>query len=152
MPTHDRLGAGASKLLKLARTKADEINVAMVALRVSRNSTETALARLDHDFLEEQKRAELEKINQGERFNPANMQDFNAYTDKIRVNRTNMLATIGQLNERENVLKSELADCFTEIKKLEHLIEVAERSQRRMSAKKASKQADQVLMARYGRG
>lgn len=148
MGNTDRLSRSVEKLLKVARLKADEINASLAAIRVARNSTETALAQLDHGLLEEQCRLEKMRVNHA----TADLErSLNAYTDKVRIKRANMHATLAQLAEREEGLKDDLVEAFAEIKKMEHLVAISEKNSQKTKQKRSFAYQDEMIAARYGR-
>ena len=131
MATRKHQQSGVQKLLQIARLKADDLNVALASIRVSRNATETALAQLDHRTLQEQQR--LDVIETSQSAAAATEQARNAFAEfeeQARINRANMRATLSQLDQREASLKSDLADCYGEMHKLEKLLDMSARQQR----------------------
>jgi len=72
MSNNDRLVKTAEKLLQVARMRGDEVTGSLAAIRVARESTQTALAQLDHSLLQEQRRVELAVERDREDGNVAN--------------------------------------------------------------------------------
>ena len=147
MGSSDRLERSVEKLLKVARLKADDVNAELAAIRVSRNSTETALAQLDHADLQERHRIErMQARDPGLSIEPA----INAFTERSRIKRANMAATLAQLNTREAHTKTALQEAFSEIKKLEHLIEIAERKRATDMKRRQNTDRNEMIGVRYG--
>ncbi len=152
MASSDRNGSTLNKLLKVARVKVDEINASLAAVKVARDSTETAIARLDYSVIEEQRRAEKmqERYQQGE--SPIDMTGAaEDYAKKIAIKRANMQATLSQLEERERVFNEDLVERYNEIKKLEHLIDSADRKVKTQRGRRAEARQNEMIAARYGR-
>ncbi|MEL6507783.1 MAG: hypothetical protein AAGL18_08330 [Pseudomonadota bacterium] len=147
MGSSDRLAHSVQKLLKVARLEADRINADLAAIRVSRSSTETALAQLDHADLQEQHR--LEKMQATNPALAANEASTN-FVKRSRIKRANMTATLDQLAMREETAKSELQTAYCEIKKLEHLIEISERKQGETARRAEAEMRNEMLGVRYG--
>lgn len=147
MGSSDRLAHSVQKLLKVARLEADRINADLAAIRVSRSSTETALAQLDHADLQEQHR--LEKMQATNPELAANEASTN-FVERSRIKRANMTATLDQLAMREETAKSELQTAYGEIKKLEHLIEISERKQGETARRAEAEMRNEMLGVRYG--
>ncbi|MEL6379159.1 MAG: hypothetical protein AAGK25_03055 [Pseudomonadota bacterium] len=147
MGSSDRLAHSVQKLLKVARLEADRINADLAAIRVSRTSTETALAQLDHADLQERHR--LEKMQAA---NPALAMNDAAtnFVERSRIKRANMTATLDQLGTREEAAKTDLQTAYAEIKKLEHLIEISERKAGETARRAQDEVRTQMLSVRYG--
>ncbi len=156
MSNNDRLVKTAEKLLQVARMRGDEVTGSLAAIRVARESTQTALAQLDHSLLQEQRRVELAVERDREDGNVANPIDpaqlmAAKYADKIRINRANMIATLEQLDEREQALNDDLQLNHAEVKKYERLLEVSDRKNKALQQRREEKENDALIAARYSR-
>lgn len=139
------LGSSADKLLRLARLQSDDTNAALASVRVARASTETALAQLDHQLLTEQRKAEEQRdIIDTSEF-------MNNFSERVRIKRANMLATLAQLDAQEQSLNDDLSNAYKEIKKFERLIELSERREHKRRAKLKQNASDDLIGVRYGR-
>ena len=149
MGSTDHLANSVAKLLKVARMNADEVNAGLAAIRVSRGSTETALAQLDHAILQERRRIEKEQ-GDASALDPAFIDSMMAaYMERIRHKRDNMMTTLGQLADREDRLQDDLQGAYSEIKKLEHLIALTERKAAHGKKRKQDADRDADVAMRY---
>lgn len=148
MSQNDRLAKTADKLLNVAKMRCDEVKAELAAIRVARESTQTALAQLDHSLLQEQRRVELAHEREGNSdIDPAEVM-ANRYADKIRINRTNMIATLDQLDAREVSLKEALGESHAELKKYERLMEINDRRERDKNNEREERHMQEFLAAR----
>ncbi len=140
-----QLGSTGSKLLRVARQQCDETTAELAAIRVARTSTETALAQLDHQLLSEQRLAEQKR-------SITDSTEFMArFSERVRIKRANMLATLAQFDAREQSLNDDLSHAYAEIKKFERLIEMAERRDKKEQNRRQNQTSEDLVSARYGR-
>jgi len=113
------------KLMKLARADADALRVDLADIERARSAAEASLADLD------------EKAANEETVAGHAVADIAAYREGARARRHNLRTTLITLEDAELNARTRLEAAFIEVKKLEHLIEINDRAD-----KKAGRRGD----------
>ena len=113
------------KLMKLARADADALRVDLADIERARSAAEASLADLD------------EKATNEETVAGHTVADIAAYREGVRARRLNLRTTLITLEDAELNARTRLEAAFIEVKKLEHLIEINDRAD-----KKAGRRGD----------
>ncbi len=113
------------KLMKLARGDADALRVDLADIERARSAAEASLADLD------------EKAANEEAVAGHAVADIAAYREGVCARRHNIRTTLITLEDAEMNARTRLEAAFIEVKKLEHLMEINDRAD-----KKAGRRSD----------
>ncbi len=142
MKSPERMAANIEKLLRLSRLKVDEAKAGLAAVQVARQSTETALAQLDHAYLQECRRAERQPCD-------ASSSMLAPFAERMRIKRANMLATLAQYEAQEQALRADLEAAQVEINKLDHVVGLVDANQSRKAATANQHLLDDIATKRW---
>jgi len=125
------------KLLKVARADVEALRIDLADVARAKSSAEGSL-----DGLDETVRREEAMMKEGD------AAAFAAYMEGVRARRHNLQTTLLTLGEAEDSARDKLEAAFLEIKKLEHLIGVSERSAKKNIIRDDIRTADENFAAR----
>ena len=129
-----------NKLLNLARNDADILRTDLADIDRARSTTETSLAELDHSVRREEQKPGAD---------PAQLA---AYLDGARARRHNLRTTLMTLEQSESDLRERITLAMSEIKKLEHLIELQDKSRSKSRERRERQNHDDMSAQRVYRG
>ena len=128
-------GRGLEKLLKLAKARVDEETIRIRDLEMARKNVAASIEALDAKIVTEQRVAATDARI---------MMDLKNFLDGAAEKRLTLLSTLDGLAEEISNGETDLATAFTEMKKLEHLIDLAHDNKKRRSAKFELEQLDEA--------
>ena len=128
-------GRGLEKLLKLAKARVDEETIRIGDLEMARKNVAASIEALDAKIMTEQRVAATDARI---------MMDLKNFLDGAAGKRLTLLSTLDGLAEEISNGETDLATAFTEMKKLEHLIDLAHDNKKRQSAKFELEQLDEA--------
>lgn len=123
MMKNRRTKTSLEKLLKLARNDADSLRQDLSDIERARDSAESSLAKIDRQIREEETRRDADPIA------------LAAFIDGARGRRHNLRVTLMTLERTELDLRERIEGAYIELKKLEHLLKMHDREDRRRAAK-----------------
>ncbi|MEZ5897543.1 MAG: hypothetical protein R3C40_09300 [Parvularculaceae bacterium] len=132
-----------SKLLGVARTKAEDVARTVADLEAGLASAVASLNSLDRAAAHEQS-MDLSQL-------PAAF-DAGRYLDGVAARRSAMEATAATLRGEIAAAKDQLGDLFAETKKLEHLIAVTRRAEKRRRSRNELADLDEAARSRAWAG
>ena len=112
------------KLLKVARARTDEVSARVADLQAARASAEESLLWLDRAVDTESCAASV------------NLVDLARYVGGATEKRKSLKATCAMLDREIAAARDDLAAAFAEMKKFEHLLSLARRTERRLQSKR----------------
>lgn len=131
-----------AQLLKIARSRADELRGRVAGLEAAKAQAETSIETLAGAIAAEER---------GVRSGAVAPIDFGRYLNGAEQKRRALEATRGTLAAQIGAVRSELEDAFAEMKKLEHLAETGRRAAALAAQQQdAADAADLVSMRRRG--
>ncbi len=113
------------KLLRLARADTDALRVDLADVERARDATQASLSDLEEKALRE------------EAAGGHGVAEVAAFREGVRARRHNLTTTLMTLEDAELSVRDRLETAFIEVKKLEHLIEINDRAD-----KKAGRRGD----------
>ncbi len=123
------------KLLRLARADAEALRIDITDIERARSAAEASLSSLD-----EAARKEETVTNAAV--------DIAAYREGVRARRHNLQTTLLTLADAEDNVRSRLKASFAEVKKLEHLIDMAIRAEKKAGLRSDLSAMDEVATMR----
>ena len=127
------------KLLKIASADCDALRIDLADVERARRAAELSLS-------------DLEKKSAAEEAAGADaIADMAAYREGVRARRHNLRTTLMVLEDAELNARNRLETAFVEVKKLEHLIEISDRADRKSGKRTDLKDMDEVASARMRR-
>lgn len=134
-----RARRGLEKLMKLARADADALRVDLTDIERAQSAAQASLADLDA-------KAANEEAVAGHA-----VADITAYREGVRARRHNLRTTLITLEDAETNARTRLQAAFIEIKKLEHLIEINERADKKAGRRSDLHEMDDIATMRARR-
>ncbi len=142
MRRREREEKAINQLIRVARARADEVQARLAGLETAKASAERSIALLVEAVAAEERNAGAGA--------PA-MLDFARYLRGAEEKRRSLEDTRKTLSSQIVALQTDLHDAFAELKKLEHLLEMSERSAAaRAQQKEIAEAADIAAMRRRG--
>ena len=127
------------KLMKLARADADVLRVDLTDIEHAQGAAEASLADLD------------EKATNEEAVAGHAVADIAAYREGVRARRHNLRTTLITLGDAEMNTRTRLEAAFIEVKKLEHLIEINDRADKKAGIRSDRHEMDDIATMRARR-
>lgn len=127
------------KLVKIARADCDALRIDLADVERARRAAEESLNDLE-------KKASAEEAKGADA-----IADMAAYREGVRARRHNLKTTLMSLEDAEQNARSRLETAFLEVKKLEHLIEISDRADRKSGKVSDLKEMDEFASARARR-
>ncbi|MEZ5921384.1 MAG: hypothetical protein R3C60_08550 [Parvularculaceae bacterium] len=128
-------GRGLEKLLKLAKARVEEETIRIRDLEMARKNVAASIDALDSKIATEQRVAAADARI---------MMDLKNFLGGAAEKRLTLLSTLDGLAEEISSGEKDLASAFTEMKKLEHLVDLAHDTKKRQSAKFELEQLDEA--------
>ncbi len=126
-----------NKLLKIARADAEALRTDLADVERAKASAEASRQALDETMREEEVSARA-----------GDTAAFAAYVEGVRARRHNLQTTLMTLQNAEEGARDKLETSFIEIQKLEHLIGVNERAEKKSAGRREIAAADESFAAR----
>lgn len=136
MMKNPRTRAGLEKLLKLARNDADALRQDLADIERARDAAENSLSRIEFQ-------TRMEETKEG-----ADPVALAAFVEASRARRYNLRVTLMTLERSEVELRDRLEAAFAEVKKLEHLLKMHAREERKRAAKADLAAMDEIASRR----
>ena len=124
------------RLLRIAKQKTQELSLRISDLETACASAVTSLEWLEQAVLSEERQKDV------------NYADLARYMEGASAKQRGLQATYKTLRDESEAAKSELAEAFSEMKKLEHLISVARKADKRHRGKKTEAETNELAIAR----
>ena len=126
-----------NKLLKIARADAEALRTDLADVERAKGSAQASLQTLDETMQQE-----------GASAKQGDAAAFAAYVEGVRARRHNLQTTLMTLQAAEESARDKLEASFMEIQKLEHLIGVNERAEKKSAGRREIAAADESFAAR----
>lgn len=127
------------KLMKLARADADALRIDLTDIERAQSAAEASLVDLD------------EKAANEEAVAGHTVADIAAYREGVRARRHNLRTTLITLEDAEMNARTRLEAAFIEVKKLEHLIEINDRADKKAGIRSDLREMDDFATMRIRR-
>ena len=128
-----------TQLLKIARSDADALRVDLADIEKARQAAENAIMDLDRQAAaEEEKAASI--ASEEASFALA------AFRDGVRARKHNLQTTLLTLEESAEKARASLEAAFVEVQKLEHLMEINDRADRKKAGQKDRRDMDEIAV------